>query len=176
MEPSNRKGVRAIYKPPPAEDYSKNYGKLTLVIIISFLFVAAELTGGIISGSIAIISDAFHLVTDFIGFILSFAFIHLSRRKPTAKVSFGFHRMELVGALANLFIIWLLAVMMIVEATDRIINKVYVKKPYFMLLFAIGAFFINVIMYFILHGGSEHSHGLMSEPHSHGLNDEDSGI
>jgi zinc transporter 2 len=79
--------------------------------------------GGYISGSIAVISDAFHLVTDLIGFGISFFFIYFSRKEPTEKMSFGFHRMEIIGALANLFIIWFLAIFMIYEATDRIIHK-----------------------------------------------------
>lgn len=78
--------------------------------------------GGYISGSIAIISDAFHLISDLVGFVTSFVFIHLSRKKANNKMSFGHHRMEIVGAIANLFIIWILAVFFIYEATIRIIN------------------------------------------------------
>lgn len=79
--------------------------------------------GGYISGSISVISDAFHLVTDLIGFGISYVFIYFSRKEPTEKMSFGYHRMELLGALGNLFIIWFLAIFMIYEATIRIINK-----------------------------------------------------
>lgn len=112
---------RYLYKPPPAEDYSKNFCKLYIVIAISFVFIAGEFVGGYISGSISVISDAFHLVTDLIGFVVSFVFIYISRRDPTEKMSFGYHRMELIGALGNLFIIWFLAIFMIYEATIRII-------------------------------------------------------
>ena len=71
---------RLLYKPPPAEDYSKNFCKLYIVIAISFVFIAGEFIGGYISGSISVISDAFHLVTDLIGFVVSFIFIMISRR------------------------------------------------------------------------------------------------
>jgi zinc transporter 2 len=50
------------------------------VIIISFIFIAGEFIGGYISGSIAVMSDAFHLVTDLIGFVVSFVFIYISRK------------------------------------------------------------------------------------------------
>jgi zinc transporter 2 len=93
MELNFKKKIRSLYRPPPAEDYTKNYCKLIIVIVISFAFIAAEFVGGYISGSISVISDAFHLVTDLIGFVVSFAFIHLSRREPTDKMTFGFHRM-----------------------------------------------------------------------------------
>jgi len=114
---------RKIYKPPAQEDYSSNFKKLIIVIIISFIFISGEFIGGYISGSISVISDAFHLVTDLIGFVVSFVFIWFSRKKPTDIMSFGYHRMELMGALGNLFIIWALAFFLIYEATLRIINK-----------------------------------------------------
>jgi Co/Zn/Cd efflux system component len=56
---------------------------LYIVIVISFVFIAGEFVGGYISGSIAVISDAFHLVTDLIGFGISFFFIYFSRKEPT---------------------------------------------------------------------------------------------
>ena len=62
---------RLLYKPPPIEDFTRNYCKLIIVIIISFVFISAEFVAGFISGSIAVISDAFHLVTDLIGFVNS---------------------------------------------------------------------------------------------------------
>lgn len=82
-------------------------------MIISFIFIAGELVGGYISGSISVISDAFHLITDLIGFTVSFVFIWFSRKKPNEVMSFGYHRMELIGALGNLFIIWGLACFLI---------------------------------------------------------------
>jgi len=63
------------------------------------------------------------LVTDLLGFVVSFVFLWFAKKKPNSKMSFGYHRMELVGALANLFIIWALAFFFLYEATNRIINK-----------------------------------------------------
>ena len=81
-------------------------------------------------------------------------------------MSFDFHRMEIIGALGNLFIIWFLAIFMIYEATTRIIEKEFVAEPLAMLIVGIGGLAINIIMYFVLHSGS-HSHSLMSEPCDH---------
>jgi zinc transporter 2 len=91
--------------------------------VISFVFIAGEIVGGVIAHSIAIISDAMHLITDVIGFAFSFIFIYLSKKAADHKMSFGYHRMELMGALANIFIIWLLILFVAYEATLRIINK-----------------------------------------------------
>jgi Co/Zn/Cd efflux system component len=78
-------------------------------------------------------------------------------------MSFGYHRFELLGAIGNLFIIWALALFLIYEATNRIIDQVYVQHPNVMLIVATLGLPVNIIMYFVLHTGGSHSHGLMSE-------------
>jgi zinc transporter 2 len=72
-----------------------------------------EVIGGTIAKSIAIISDAIHLVSDLIGFVFSFVFLYLSKKEMDEKVSFGYHRMELIGALANIFIVWTMVLFII---------------------------------------------------------------
>jgi Co/Zn/Cd efflux system component len=62
------------------------------VIILGSVFITLEIIGGIISHSISVISDATHLITDVIGFILSFIAIYYSKKKSNIKYSFGFHR------------------------------------------------------------------------------------
>ena len=102
-----------LYKPPPKVDHSKNFRKLWIVIILSVVFIEGEFIGGYISHSISVMSDAFHLLTDLIGFILAYVFIAFSVKQPTHKMSFGYHRTEVLGALGNLFIIWALAMFLI---------------------------------------------------------------
>jgi zinc transporter 2 len=90
---SDRHKIRALYKPPPEEDNSKNYWLLSTVILISMIFITGEVIGGTIAGSIAIISDAIHLVSDLVGFVFSFVFLYLSKTAMNDRVSFGYHRM-----------------------------------------------------------------------------------
>lgn len=71
---------RHLYKPPPADDHSKNFCKLYIAIGLASFFIIAEFIGGYISKSIAVISDAFHLVTDLVGFTLSFIFMRFSQK------------------------------------------------------------------------------------------------
>lgn len=164
---SEKRNVQALYNPPPPEDYSKNYLRLGVVIGIACIFIAVEIVGGTIAKSIAIISDAIHLVSDLLGFVFSFIFLYLSKKEMDEKVSFGYHRMELIGALANIFIVWAMVLFIIIEATQRILNNAYVERPAIMLITAIAGLLINVVLYKILHGGSHHSHGLMADDHSH---------
>ena len=117
------KSDKHLYRIPKKADNKKNYCKLIIVIVISFVFIGGEILGGILSNSISVISDATHLFTDLVGFVVSFVFIYCSSRVSNTKISFGFHRMEVIGALANLFIIWCITVFLIYEATMRIIEK-----------------------------------------------------
>ena len=91
--------------------------------MISFVFIGSEIAAGIISNSIAIISDAIHLITDLVGFVFSFLFLYLSKKAPTSKMTFGYHRMELLGALSNLFIIYVLLLFVVFEASERVIAR-----------------------------------------------------
>lgn len=52
-------------------------------------------------------------MTDLLGFVVSFIFLWFAKKKPNEKMSFGYHRMEVMGALGNLFIIWALAIFLI---------------------------------------------------------------
>ncbi len=112
-------------------------------------------------------SDAIHLVSDTIAFVFSFLFLYLSKKPPTSKMTFGYHRMELFGALANLFIIWFLILFVAYEATLRVFDKAFVEKPFVMLIAAGGGLIVNIVMYKILHGGASHSHGLLADGCSH---------
>ena len=111
-----------------------------------------------------------HLISDLFEFIFSFIFLYLSKTKVNYKVSFGYHRMELIGAILNIAIIWFLIFFLLYKATERIINKNFVKDPTIMLYTAIIGMIINLIIYKIIHTGEEHSHGLMSGGHDHDHN------
>ena len=164
-----------IYRvPKPSANLKRNYQKLIIVMIISIIFIAAELVGGVLSHSISVISDSIHLVTDLVGFVISFIALSFSARKSNKMKSFGFHRIEIIGVLANLFIIWSLTLVVLVEATERIIEKAVVNNPEVMLIVAAGGLAVNIVMYFVLHTGSGgHSHfgkkceGHGEEGHSH---------
>ena len=64
--------------------------------------------GGLYSGSLAILTDAAHLLTDMSSFIISLVAIHLSERPPTKKLTYGWHRAEVLGALISVEAIWIL--------------------------------------------------------------------
>ena len=64
------------------------------------------MVGGWVSESLAIISDAAHMFSDLAGFGVSLLVLYIAEKRPTKKMTYGYHRAEALGALANLIIIW----------------------------------------------------------------------
>ena len=117
--------------------------KLIFVTIVCFVFMIAEFVGGLISGSVAIMTDAAHMFSDVSGFLIQICSIRLARKIPTTLYSFGYH-----GALASIIIIWALVVALFAEAVIRTREIVY-GEPYeidakIMLILAIVSLLCNI--------------------------------
>ena len=132
----------------------KSMKKLLVVSIICFIFMTAEVIGGYISGSLAIMTDAAHMLSDVAAFMISYIAIYLSHKPATFRMTFGFHRAEVLGALASIALIWGLLLWLIAEAVQRIINKNEVDGKV-MLITAIFGLVCNIINIFTLHSFGE---------------------
>jgi zinc transporter 2 len=128
--------------------------------------MATEIVGGLLANSLAIMTDAAHLFSDVSGFFISIISLRLSQAPPDKKMSYGYSRAEVVGALASIVLIWALTVWLISEAIQRVITPPIVDAK-IMLIIAVLALLFNLAMMKILHGGPGHSHG-GEGGHSHG--------
>ena len=141
--------------------------KLTWVCVICTFFMIIEIIGGYLANSIAIMSDAAHLLSDLLGFIISIISIYISRKVAKNNMSYGYHRAEIIGALVSIVLIWALTIWLLYEATLRIIVTPQVDGL-IMIVVAIIGFSFNVIMGIVLaKSGVPHSHGLHSHDHDH---------
>lgn len=133
--------------------------KMVKISIICTIFLFVELIGGIIANSLAIITDAAHLFSDLSGFVISIFAIYISRKKPNKKFTFGYHRAEILGALASVITIWILTGILLMEAIERLRNPTTIDAPV-MLLTAVIGLVCNLAMMKVLHStpGSHH-HG-----------------
>lgn len=147
--------------------------KLYTVCFVCLGFMIIEVIGGYIANSIAIMSDAAHLFSDLLGFIISIISIYIAKKQANNQMSYGYHRAEVIGALASVTIIWALTVWLLWEAVLRIINPTPVNGGIMFIVAVLGLVF-NVVMGVILayegidHGMHNHSHGDDSHGHSHG--------
>jgi zinc transporter 2 len=84
--------------------------------------MALEIIGGILANSIAIMSDAMHLFSDLTAFAISAYSVWLSKQSSPHYLTYGYHKVETLGALINIAIIWVVTVILLIEATERIIH------------------------------------------------------
>ena len=96
--------------------------KLILTACVSLIFCVSEAVGGTISGSLAILCDAAHQLSDVAGFVISFLAIYMTRKRATLQNTSGYHRADVIGALGSVLIIWGLLVWLLSEAVKRILN------------------------------------------------------
>jgi cation diffusion facilitator family transporter len=141
--------------------------KLTWVCVICTIFMIIEIIGGYLANSIAIMSDAAHLLSDLLGFLISIISIYISRKIAKNDMSYGYHRAEIIGALVSIVLIWALTIWLLYEATLRIIVTPKVDGLIMIIISIIG-FSFNVIMGLVLaKSGVPHSHGLQGHDHDH---------
>ena len=69
--------------------------------IIALIFLIGEIVGGMLSGSLAILSDAAHMFSDLTGFFISIFSVWIARKPASENLSFGYHRAEVIGALVK---------------------------------------------------------------------------
>lgn len=131
--------------------------KLLLASVLCFLFMVGEFVGGMIANSLAILTDSAHLLSDLLGFGISIAAVLIGRRPASTKTSYGYHRTEVLGALASISLIWALTIVLVYEAIQRVITPEEVDGLV-MLITAVCGLVINILLTRVLHQHSGHSH------------------
>jgi len=93
---------------------------LTLVLVLTGAFVVAEVIGGLVSNSLALLADAGHMLSDAMSLALALGALWLARRPPTTHMSFGFRRAEILAALFNGVTLVAIAIWIFIEAAGRL--------------------------------------------------------
>ncbi|MBN3302931.1 ZNT2 protein, partial [Amia calva] len=121
-----------------------------------------EVIGGYLAHSLAIMTDAAHLLTDFGSMMVSLFSLWISSRPPTKTMNFGWHRSEILGAFVSVLSIWIVTGVLVYLAIVRIVNNDYEIDGHVMLITSGCAVGVNIIMAYILHQSTtfhSHSHG-----------------
>jgi cobalt-zinc-cadmium efflux system protein len=128
--------------------------KITLGLVL--VIMLAEVIGGVFSGSLALLSDGGHMLTDALALGLSLFAMALARRPATPTRTFGYHRAEIMAALANGSILVLVSVYIFYEAYHRFSSLPTVKTP-LMLTIAVIGLVANIAGLLLLRRGSRKS-------------------
>lgn len=124
----------------------KNLG---VAILLNTGITLAQAIGGIISGSMALISDAAHNFSDVLSMVISYLANQLSKREATEKQTFGFKRSEILAAFINSATLIIISVVVIVEAVQRLINPVPISANLVIWLALVGILVNGISVLFI---------------------------
>lgn len=148
-----------------AKERAASMRKLVIAVVLCVIFMTVEVVGGIKANSLAILTDAAHLLSDVAAFAISLFSIWASGWEATPRQSYGFFRVEILGALVSIQMIWLLAGILVYEAIDRLIHGTTAVNGLLMFIVAAFGLVVNISMALLL--GHDHGHGHDHE-HGHG--------
>ncbi|XP_041674421.1 zinc transporter 2 isoform X2 [Drosophila eugracilis] len=158
-------GFRAKLKGASAQEAKH---KILLAIILCFIFMTIEFIGGYMAGSLAIMTDAAHLASDCVSFVIAIVAIWVGGRPPDGQMSFGYKRFEVIGALSSILGIWLLTTLLVVLAVQRIYSQDFELDVEMMMVISGIGIGINIIMMLVLHGSWTQSDIRHGHSHNHG--------
>ncbi len=135
-------------------DTSDGRRRVAIAALLTFGFMLAEIIGGVISGSLALLADAAHMLTDAGSLALAWLGFKLAERPADKNRSFGWARFKVLAAFVNGLTLIVLAAWIIFEAVQRLMDPQPVMGN-LLLGVAILGLLVNIAAFFILHGGDQ---------------------
>jgi cobalt-zinc-cadmium efflux system protein len=124
---------------------------MQIALLITFIFFLIELAGGMISGSLALVSDAGHMFSDVLSLLLSLGAIILADRLPTKERTYGFRRAEIFAAFINSLLLIGVSMIIFWEAWQRFLNPSPIQSG-LMGAVAVAGLVANIFVAYLLHG------------------------
>jgi cobalt-zinc-cadmium efflux system protein len=128
--------------------------RLAWTLGLILVYMVAEAVGGWLTGSLALLADAGHMLSDAAALGLSMFAMSMARRPRTAKQTYGYHRLEILAALANGATLVAISILVMVEAVHRFGSPEAVNAGG-MVWIAAGGLLVNLAALAILHGGRD---------------------
>ncbi|MGB7291840.1 MAG: cation diffusion facilitator family transporter [Thermodesulfobacteriota bacterium] len=122
---------------------------LVVVLCLTVCFMIVEIVAGFYTGSLALLSDAVHMFTDAFSISIALLAIWFSLKPPTSVKTFGFYRAEILAAFFNSMLLFVLSVVIILEAYERLLAPREVKSL-MMTVVAVFGLLVNLIGAFVL--------------------------
>lgn len=127
---------------------------LIIIMVLNFIITLVEVIGGLLSGSLSLLSDALHNFSDGVSVIVSFIALRLSKRENTLKNTFGYKRAEILAALFNSSFLIIISFFLFKEAYLRIQHPQNIDSK-IMIAVALVGFAANTFSVFLLKPGSK---------------------
>ncbi|MCW0483915.1 cation diffusion facilitator family transporter [Gaoshiqia sediminis] len=136
--------------------HEHTHNRLGITIVLNVMITVAQIIGGLISGSLALISDAVHNLSDGVAVLLAYVADRLGRRERTAKSTFGYKRAEILAAFLNALVLIAISFFLMIEAIERFFSPQEVDFRWMLWLGVLG-FVANSLSVLLLHRDHHHS-------------------
>ncbi|MGM9451988.1 cation diffusion facilitator family transporter [Legionella bozemanae] len=134
---------------------------LWFALLLTGGFLIAEVIGGIITGSLALISDAAHMLTDVTALTIALIAIRISKRPADERRTFGYHRLEILAAAFNAVLLFVVALYIMFEAYQRLKQPPEIYSLGMLIIASIGLF-VNLASMYLLSSEKDTSLNLKS--------------
>ncbi len=131
---------------------NSNMRRVLIALALTGSFMIVEVIGGILAGSLALLADAGHMLTDTMALALAAVAFHVSKRPADARLSFGYQRFQILAAFVNGLSLLVVVGWILFEAVRRFLSPTDVLGET-MLVVASAGLVINIIAFVVLHGG-----------------------
>jgi len=128
--------------------------RILFAMILTASFMIVEVIGGVLSGSLALLADAGHMLTDSMALCLAWAAFMVSERPADQRRSFGYHRLQILAAFVNGLTLLFIVGWILLEAVRRMLNPVPIAGNTMLVVAALGLI-VNLVSFWILHGGDQ---------------------
>ena len=133
-----------------------NERRLWLALGLTTTYLIAEVIGGVLTGSLALISDAAHMFTDGAALAVALAAVRIGKRPADAKRTYGYYRFEILAAAFNAVLLFLVAVYVLYEAFERFQTPQAIESTGMVIVASIGLV-VNLVSMRLLSGGKDTS-------------------
>lgn len=144
------------HAPTPGQAGAGHERSLWIALILTTSFMVAEVIGGVLTGSLALISDAAHMFTDTAALAISLSAIQISKRAVDTKRTFGYHRFEILAAAFNALLLFGVAIYIVYEAWQRLRAPQTVDSIPMLVIASLGLV-VNLISMKLLSAGKDGS-------------------
>ncbi|HVQ39764.1 MAG TPA: cation diffusion facilitator family transporter, partial [Pyrinomonadaceae bacterium] len=134
----------------------RNKQRLAIVLALTTTYLVAEVVGGLLTGSLALLADAGHMLTDVAGLCLALMAIQFAERPATPERTYGFYRVEILAALANALVLIGISIYILYEAYHRFRNPPEVQSKAMLAVASVGLL-INLVGIYLLRAASKES-------------------
>jgi len=135
--------------------------KLLISVFLNLIITLSQFIGGILSGSLALLSDALHNLSDVMSLVISYYAHRLSHRPQNIRQTFGFKRAEILAALFNASVLIAVSIYLMAESVERLLNPKIIESEWVMILALMGIV-VNGLSAWLLHRDAGHNINIRS--------------